>query len=377
MEARRSVPHAFALAAWAIACVLPAAAQAEGLPVALHWTRAPGAEQCIGPTELAQRIEARLGRAVFEPAGTAEFALEGHIQPLADGGFTVLLALNDAAGQQLGVRELSSLTRECRSLDDAITLVIAVTLYPERGLAGAGIALPEDVASLLGQALDRLERAAPAPASPTATSAPPPAPRPPRPPPRRDGLLLAKSSDPTASWRFSLRGAGAGVLGTTPNAVMGAHVSVGLVPPHMPAFEASAAFASEDQTAISGDGSKGTLFVATSRYGLAACTRWDGQATFETSGCAGIEALLTQARSDGLRFPGSATVLAPAPFVSARGALWLGEGFGLELAAHAGVPLNRAQLQFLTNLGKVQDAYQVSALYAEATLGLTWISGSD
>jgi hypothetical protein len=74
---------------------------------------------------------------------------------------------------------------------------------------------------------------------------------------------------------------------------------------------------------------------------------------------------------------GSATVLAPAPFVAARGALWLGEGFGLELAAYAGVPLNRAQLQFRSNTGAVRDAYQVSALYAEATIGLTWLSGAD
>jgi len=377
MKARRADQHAFALAAWAIACALPVAAQAEGLPVALHWTRAPGAEGCIGPTELAQRVEARLGRAVFEPAGTAEFALEGHIQPLADGGFTVLLALNDAAGQQLGVRELSSLTRECRSLDDAITLVIAVTLYPERGLAGAGIALPDDVASLLGQALERLEQNAPAatPATAARPTAPPPRAR--LPLRRRDGLASARSSDPAASWRFSLRGAGAGVLGTTPNAVLGAHVSVGLVPPHMPAFEASAAFASEDQTPLNADDSNGTLFVATSRYALAACTRRDGQATFETSGCAGVEALLTQARSVDLVKPDEVTVLAPAPFVSARGALWLGEGFAIELAAHAGVPLNRAKLQFKSNTGAIWDAYQVSALYAEATLGLTWLSGSD
>jgi hypothetical protein len=167
------------------------------------------------------------------------------------------------------------------------------------------------------------------------------------------------------------------VLGTTPNAVMGAHVSVGLVPPYMPAFEASAAFASEDQTPISGDSSSGTLFVATSRYALAACTRWDGQATFETSGCVGVEALLTQARSAGLLLDGEATVLAPAPFVAARGALWLGEGFALQIAAHAGVPLNRAQLQFRSMAGLTRDAYQVSALYGEATLGLTWLSGAD
>jgi hypothetical protein len=374
MTADRS---AWALAACALALVLAQAAtvRAEGLPVALHWTRAPGAEACIGPTELAQRVETRLGRAVFEPAGTAEFALEGHIQPLADGGFTVLLALNDAAGQQLGVRELSSLTRECRSLDDAITLVIAVTLYPERGLAGAGISLPEDVANLLGQALDRLERTTPTSQPISAAGAVrPPVPRP-RPPVRRDPLPPARTGDPAASWRFSLRGAGAGVFGTTPNAVMGAHVGVGLVPPHMPAFEASAAFASEDETAISG--SNGTLFVASSRYALAACTRWDAQATFETSGCAGIEALLTQARTERLIFPGEATVLAPAPFVSARAALWLGEGFALELAAHAGVPLNRAKLQFRSRLGNLEEAYQVSALYAEAMLGLTWLSGSD
>ena len=99
MQALRADRSACALAACALTLALAQAAsvQAEGLPVALHWTRAPGAEACIGPTELAQRVETRLGRAVFEPAGTAEFALEGHIQPVTDGGFTVLLALNDAA----------------------------------------------------------------------------------------------------------------------------------------------------------------------------------------------------------------------------------------------------------------------------------------
>lgn len=373
MGARASIALAAALHVLA-ACALayPASARAEGLPVALHWTRAPGAESCIGPTELAQRIESRLGRALFEPAGTAEFALEGHIQALPDGGFTVLLALNDAHGQQLGVRDLSSKAPDCRALDDAITLVIAVTLYPERGLAGAGIALPEDVANLLSQALDRLEHEGPPPAP-----ARPPPPRVVPPPASQDLDPAPPRGDPAASWRVSVLGAGAGVFGTTPSVVMGAHVGVGIAPPHMPAFEASAAFASEDEEAITGDGTNGTLLVSTSRYALAACTRWDAVSAFETSGCVGVEALLTQARSDGLLLDDEATVLAPAPFIAARGALWLAEGFGFQIAARAGVPITRAQLQFRSMQGKILEAYQVSALYAEATLGLTWLSGSD
>jgi hypothetical protein len=346
-------------------------AQAGTLPVALHWTRAPGAEACIGPTELAQRIETRLGRAVFEPAGTAEFALEGHIQPSAAGGFEVLLALNDAKGNQLGVRELSSPVTECRALDDAVTLVVTVTLYPESGFAGAGIALPDDVAALLGQALDKLERTPP----------PPPTPPPPRPPAKamrdRERLPPPNPHDPSDSWRFALHGAGSGLLGTTPNLVFGAHIGLALVPPHWPGFEASAAFAGEDSTGIAADGSTGVVRVATSRYALGVCTRWDGQDVVETGGCLGVEALLTQARSNGLLIDKDPSLVSPAPFVSARVALWLGGGFALEASARAAVPLIRARLQYESRIGQERDVFQVSALYAEVTLGLTWLSGWD
>ena len=351
-------------------------AQAGTLPVALHWTRAPGAESCIGPTELAQRIEARLGRAVFEPAGTAEFALEGHIQPSAAGGFEVLLALNDAKGTQLGVRELSSPVTECRALDDAVTLVVTVTLYPESGFAGAGIALPDDVAALLGQALDKLERTPPpAPQSPPGASLPHPPTKVMR---DRERLPPPNPRDPSDSWRFALHGAGSGLLGTTPNLVFGAHIGLALMPPHWPGFEASAAFAGEDTAGIGdADGSIGVVHVATSRYALGVCTRWDGKDVVETGGCLGAEALLTQGRSRGLRIDKDASLVSPAPFVSARVALWLGGGFALEASARAAVPLTRARLQYKSMTGQERDVFQVSALYAEVTLGLTWLSGWD
>jgi hypothetical protein len=346
-----------------------AQAQAAGLPVALHWTRAPGAESCIGPTELAQRIEARLGRAVFEPAGTAEFALEGHIQPSANGGYEVLLALNDAKGQQLGVRELSSQVSDCRQLDDAVTLVIAVTLYPESGFASAGIALPDDVSALLGQALDKLERTPPPP-QPSRPALPRPVAKPARdrPPP----------PNPAATWRFGLLGAASGMFGTTPNLAFGAHIGLAVLPPYWPAFEASAAFAGEDSQEFGSlDGSAGVVRVATTRYALGLCTRWDGLDTIEASACLGGEALLTQAHTGGLKVDHNVTQLAPAPFASARVALWLGGGFALEATARAAVPLIRARLQYKTVLGNVLDAYEVSAVYAEATFGLTWLSGWD
>ena len=75
---------------------LASPAQGRGLAVGFNWTRGAGAEQCIGPIELARSLEVRLGRALFEPAGTADLALEGRVDvDPEDGSFRAHVAVVD------------------------------------------------------------------------------------------------------------------------------------------------------------------------------------------------------------------------------------------------------------------------------------------
>jgi len=98
---------------------------------------------------LAVRVEKRLGRSVFVSSAAAEFAVEGYIRPGKDGGWTAQLLVTNREGEILGSRELNSDRTNCSSIDDALALVIAVTLYPHAGLSSSAIALPDEVAARL------------------------------------------------------------------------------------------------------------------------------------------------------------------------------------------------------------------------------------
>jgi hypothetical protein len=115
----------------------------------LNWVRLKGAESCISPQELAIKVEQRLGRGVFVSSAAAEFAVEGYIRPAKDGGWAAQLLVTNREGEILGSRELISDRAECNSIDDALALVIAVTLYPQAGLPSSAIALPDEVAARL------------------------------------------------------------------------------------------------------------------------------------------------------------------------------------------------------------------------------------
>ncbi|HEX6240181.1 MAG TPA: hypothetical protein VFZ61_04790, partial [Polyangiales bacterium] len=145
-------------------CALPSrgAAQPPVRP-ALHWSRAPEAESCIGPHALALRVTALTGPVLVEPT-TAELSIEGHILRLPDGQFEARLNATTRDGAQRGARSLKQ-AGDCRQLDDALTLVIALMIDPDLALER----LPASVIALGAEGqpaeralLDELD-AAPAP----------------------------------------------------------------------------------------------------------------------------------------------------------------------------------------------------------------------
>ncbi len=351
-----------------VACLTPVGdAHARGLAIGLNWTRGQGAEQCIGPIELARSLEARLGRALFEPAGTAELALEARVERNPeDGSFHARLAVVDEHGLELGSRELSAPGPDCRALDEALTLVIAVTLYPEGGLGGFGIALPSDVAGLLGDALAALEKEAPPPVAVAPAVAPPATPAQAIEPSTREPRTPIAQG-----WQVRIGGAGLLRAGASPAATLGAQLALGIAPPGWPLLELTAGVLSEDRSGFSIDGSSGELHVSASRFGLSLCPE-ALQGALELRGCLGGEALVASASTDGLRQDGKLSVIVPAFSLGVRGALWLAPSFALGAGIGLSAPLRRPDLRVQTRSGQDRTVFQQPSVGAELSLGLIW-----
>ncbi|MCC6527634.1 MAG: hypothetical protein IT373_33620 [Polyangiaceae bacterium] len=98
----------------------------------LGWSRLPGAESCIGSSELARAVEKLLGRSVFVSAAQADVAVEGHVEPVAaPAGWRAVITMADRSGKPLGSREIPSTDRSCRALDEPVALAVALMIDPD------------------------------------------------------------------------------------------------------------------------------------------------------------------------------------------------------------------------------------------------------
>lgn len=95
---------------------------------ALGWSRLAGAEPCIASRDLATGVERSLKRRVFVSAARADRYVEGRVGPRLGGGWTASVQIADAKGRILGTRELMSDGPNCRDLDEAITLSVALMI---------------------------------------------------------------------------------------------------------------------------------------------------------------------------------------------------------------------------------------------------------
>ncbi len=106
----------------------------------MSWVRLPGAESCISGQHLARLVEQRLQGPTFLSAAEAELSIEGRVEPIED-GWQATLNLSDADGSALGTRQLTAREPVCRSLDDQVSLVIALMIDSR----GAFVELPEEL----------------------------------------------------------------------------------------------------------------------------------------------------------------------------------------------------------------------------------------
>jgi hypothetical protein len=94
--------------------------------IELAWNRSPGAESCIESRELVDKVEAVVGRGAFVPAGRGSTVVVGTVGPAPAGGGWLAVVEARIGGVTATRRELGVDAPDCRQLDEAIVLVVAL-----------------------------------------------------------------------------------------------------------------------------------------------------------------------------------------------------------------------------------------------------------
>ncbi len=104
-------------------------APADMPSVRLDW-EAPA--ECIDGAALARVVSGQLGRPAFADGFDAELVVRGRIESTDSGRHRAEVVLATRAGESLGVRTLASDNRDCRSLDEALAVMLAIMLNVRR-----------------------------------------------------------------------------------------------------------------------------------------------------------------------------------------------------------------------------------------------------
>jgi hypothetical protein len=279
------------------------AARAASKSVSLDWVRLAGAESCASSAELVAAVEKRLGREVFTIATKSDLAIEGRVERTKSTWRATIVSRAD--GKTLGTRVVDSAESSCRALDEAIVLVLAVTIDPD------------------GEAV------------------PPPDPPPPPKPTyvtvvkhvRHDVVVPVEKA---SEWRADIRLSATGAVGVLPGFAPGARLS-GM-------FEHRAFVPVElDARVLAGasdDADRSTAFNHFSG-GVAICPGLGRRLRGEA--CAGGNLALLRARGAGFDVDYDRTLFLPSAFLRARGLVTVAGPLFCFLGIEAAAALVRAR----------------------------------
>jgi hypothetical protein len=338
-------------------CCWLASGPARAAAAGLHWVRAHGAERCIEPAVLAERVEALTGTSFVTPAA-AELSLEGLVEP-AGKGFRVKLVSSRRGSTRSAERVLTSKSRNCRELDAAVAFVVALTIDPGLSLAG----VPADVLAAFSEELAPeqtllAELAQQVPAQASDVSSPPAMPEP-----------VAESSvdrapRPTKSPRYSLGLAAAALSGSAPGWLAGVRGSFGLsLAPRWLLSLSMGAFPNARAQPVA---SERSATFQSYDAALALCPalrrgRWQGL------GCVGVALSYLRARGRDFERNHSAGLWDPAATLALGVGLVLGHGVGLVAAATMRVRFLDQAFELAPGAEQAQAAYRpprVSGLFS-------------
>jgi hypothetical protein len=337
-------------------------AQADSLRPALHWSRGLGAEGCIDPRGLAERVQQLTGPVIVD-AARAELSIEAHVDAPAPARFEVRVSATRGDGVPRGTRTLSHHGPDCRALDDAIVFVIAVLIDPDLTLAelpAAVVALGAEGQAPEAQLLAELDAA---PQVPAPVSAPAPDPAPPSRPPARP------PEEPSGRGAFGVRGGLAMSALLLPRAALGVSVATtyGLVRNLVLELQLQAAsmlggHEVDAGRAVTARSYAAALFVcpqrAWGRVRLAVCT--------------GPDVTLVYARGQGFSADRGATLASYGVSAAPALAIRLRRRWWLEVRAGARVAVNRVRFEATRAQGSPRSVFDVArvAPIASFSLGL-------
>jgi len=114
----------------------------QSFPIGLEWQRERGAESCIGEDALRRSVETLLQRRIFAPLEQTAVFIRGRVTRGAQ-RFQAELSLVVGDGSVVGERTLESETAECASLDQPLSLVVALAIDSLRALPKSTLRLDE------------------------------------------------------------------------------------------------------------------------------------------------------------------------------------------------------------------------------------------
>jgi RNA polymerase sigma factor (sigma-70 family) len=84
---------------------------------------------CIDRATLARTVESTLGRPVFHAEAPASASIEGRVEAATSGsGFRATITMRSPSGEVLSQRDVSTPAASCDRLDEAIAVVVALTV---------------------------------------------------------------------------------------------------------------------------------------------------------------------------------------------------------------------------------------------------------
>lgn len=358
------------------ALALPARAAEPQLP-GLNWVRLPGAESCLSAFALAARVEARVGRVLFAAVSEAGLFIDGHVRARADQpGWDVTLELSDPLGKVLGRRVMQFAGAQCSVIDEAVALVIAVTLYPNTSLLERGIPLEPSTAASL-QALFGQEPTDPDPSAlPDAVAAPAPAATssgdrtevPASPDDRAPSAPGGAPPTRASPWRYGVGAAATAGFGQLPGLSPGISAQLWLTP--LDAWPIEAAMVLLPETTAQAERATGRVRFDLLAVSLALCP-WQPDWLRGLALCAGAEVGRLRVRSgDFPRGDMTADDAVVSVFGAARLHVRLAGPLQLRIALPIAVPLAQHRYTFEADDGSSQTLFRIAQLTGRAELGL-------